>query len=70
MSTVLERAAASPAARRRSDAPGEPGAAAVRDARGPDAKARVEARRPNLRLIDLERRARFARIEADAPRGA
>jgi hypothetical protein len=69
MSRVLERAAASPAARLRSGAPGEPGAEAVRDA-GPDAKARVEARRPNLRLIDLERRARFARIEADAPRGA
>ena len=70
MSTVLERAAAIPASRLRSEAPGEPRATAVRGARGPGAEARIETRGPNLRLIDLERRARFARIEADAPRGA
>jgi hypothetical protein len=70
MSTVLERAAAFAAARLRLDAPGKPAAAVVGGARAPGAEARVEARGPTLRLIDLERRARFARIEADAPRGA
>ena len=70
MPTVLERAAAFTAARLRSDPPSEPRAAAVSDARAPGAPARAEAGGPTLRLIDLERRARFARIEADAPRGA
>ncbi len=70
MSTVLERAAAFAVARLRPDTPGKPAAAAVRDARAPGAAGRVEKRGPTLRPIDLERRARFARIEADAPRGA
>ena len=70
MSTVLERAAAFAAARLRLDARGKPAAAVVGDVRAPGAGPRVEARGPNLRLIDLERHARFARFEADAPRGA
>jgi len=52
------------------NAPGKPAVVAVRDARAPGAPARAEAGGPTLRLIDLERRARFARVEADAPRGA
>ena len=70
MPTVLERAAAFTAARLRLNAPGKPAVVAVRDARAPGAPARAEAGGPTLRLIDLERRARFARVEADAPRGA
>lgn len=70
MSTVLPRAPVLAAAIVRSDPPSEPRAGAVRDARAPGASARVELRGPIPRLIDLERRARFARIEADAPRGA
>ena len=70
MSTVLERAAAFAVARLRPYISGKPAAVAVRETRAPGAEARAAACRGTLRPIDLERRARFSRIEADAPRGA
>ena len=67
MSTFLQRPPRFGAAKLRTQAVNAPQAVA------PNAPTRVEARPAPaavLRPIDLERRARFARMETDAPRGA
>jgi hypothetical protein len=72
MSTSLKRPPAFAAASLRPDASSESRAAPLREARASAATARYEARPAReavLRPIDLERRARFARVE-DSPRGA
>ena len=73
MSTFLQRPPRFGAAKLRPKAPRAPQAVSIPDARTPNAPTRVEARPAPaavLRPIDLERRARFARMETDAPRGA
>ena len=73
MSTFLQRPPRPGAARLRSEAAKAPRSMSLPDARTPSAPTSVEerpAREAVLRPIDLERRARFARMETDAPRGA
>ena len=70
MSTFLQRPPAFTAASPPLESPRESISTSVKDSRSLGAPARVELPRPSLRPIDLERRARFARIEAQAPRGA
>ena len=73
MSTFLQRPPRSGAAKLRPQASRGSQAVRLPDARTPNAPTRLEVRpapEAVLRPIDLERRARFARIETDAPRGA
>ena len=73
MPTFLQRPPRSGATKLRPQSPRAPQAVSLPDARTPNAATRVETRpacAAVLRPIDLERRARFARVEADAPRGA
>ena len=65
MSQVLRRAAAVSAAELRPQLSPEPAAATLREARALGPLARHEPRAPVLRPINLERRARFARIQED-----
>ncbi|MFY9656686.1 MAG: hypothetical protein WAK01_08890 [Methylocystis sp.] len=65
MPQVLKRAAADRAAELRSEPSPQAAAATLREARALGPRARVEPRSPVLRPINLERRARFARIQED-----
>jgi hypothetical protein len=69
MSRVLNRPPALAAESLHPDIPSETRAASLEEARRTRLDPRP-ARKAILRPINLERRARFARIEADAPRGA
>ena len=65
MSTSLQRTPGFGAAKLRTEA-AKPQPASLL----PDARKAPAVRAAVLRPIDLERRARFARMETDAPRGA
>ncbi len=71
MSQVLRRAAAKRAVKLQAEASPEPSPQSVREARARGVLALLEPRDPVRRPINLERRARFARIaEEDAPSDA
>ena len=74
MSTFMQRPPGSSAAEPCKQAQSPARAASLADARTPSAAPRAagpqSARAAVLRPINLERRARFARMEADASRGA